>query len=942
MTARTLLLSTASPVCGANREPEAEMNPSHPTPTGLRRRLVGLLGIIAVAMCAASALAQPLDPDAVRAQTSAPKSPYGRFAAKPSGPNPYLSFLPAGANPDYTGWQAWLREEGKAKRMLQAPVDLSKLIGAGESEPNDSLATADAIVGFGSGSGEDPAADVAGTIPAMPAPTVIGPFAEDNGAIPLAITTGVTSGTTVRTSATIGDGPYGATSGDFDFYKVVASAAGDEILIDVDTPQPYCCDLDPFVSIFDAAGNLLAFNDDQPAGGTYDSYLLYGVPAAGTYYVVIGAYLSPFPTNPFNSSTGNGLASTGTYDVAIGLNAIDRDHFAIQLEPGDVVSANLIGSNGVRVALFDPSGTQRIGASSNVNSILPGPFPQGGVAGFTYVAEGPGAWAVRVGSQPGAYTLELRVFRPALEQGVVGHAQKLFVDFDGATLDPAIFGGSPGAAVLSPLSSFLTGWGLAPGDENAVIDGIIAAITENLSIDMRVLALNGDFDTTALPGDFDVVLLNSRDHADPFGDPDVSRLVIGGTIAELGIGTIGISQWIDPGNFSAADTAVVLLDLLSGPASDPNSLNQFALAGGLTKIDLVARGVGNVASHEAGHFFASFHTNQFDAQPNIMDQGGNLPNTVGVGPDLTLGTGDDADVDFGQDQYVPNEGFTGIEDTLNATAFGLSTGTLGVCGDDILSPGEACDEGSANGTTASCCSASCTIASAGTSCGTVAGVCDAQEYCDGASALCPADQQLPDGDGDGACDAIDPCTSSGSQTFVAKPRSTLVVARINTETTPGNDKLSLSAAFTVPPGAPFGGLQLDSTGARIVIEASGGAKPVDVTIPPGAYSDVTKKGWTRASNGRRWTYVDGSATPTGGIQKVTLSDRNGAKTPRLVLVKVTASKGTYAIAPADAPLQAIVTLGGPAEAAQGVCGESAFVAANCAFNGPASQVRCKR
>jgi hypothetical protein len=57
-----------------------------------------------------------------------------------------------------------------------------------------------------------------------------------------------------------------------------------------------------------------------------------------------------------------------------------------------------------------------------------------------------------------------------------------------------------------------------------------------------------------------------------------------------------------------------------------------------------------------------------------MDQGGNLAGTVGVGGDLTLGTIDDVDVDFGDDAYVPNEGFTGVEDTLNAVAFGLSTG----------------------------------------------------------------------------------------------------------------------------------------------------------------------------------------------------------------------------------------------------------------------------
>ncbi|MFV2067240.1 MAG: Ig-like domain-containing protein, partial [Pirellulales bacterium] len=46
------------------------------------------------------------------------------------------------------------------------------------------------------------------------------------------------------------------------------------------------------------------------------------------------------------------------------------------------------------------------------------------------------------------------------------------------------------------------------------------------------------------------------------------------------------------------------------------------------------------------------------------------------GPDRIFGTADDADVDFGDDAFVPNEGFAGIEDTLNAIAFGLSTGTI--------------------------------------------------------------------------------------------------------------------------------------------------------------------------------------------------------------------------------------------------------------------------
>jgi hypothetical protein len=69
-------------------------------------------------------------------------------------------------------------------------------------------------------------------------------------------------------------------------------------------------------------------------------------------------------------------------------------------------------------------------------------------------------------------------------------------------------------------------------------------------------------------------ILNSRDHADPFGQPNVHRVMVGGTIAESGINTIGIAQFIDPGNYSTDDSALVLLDVLSNP-SGAASLNTY-------------------------------------------------------------------------------------------------------------------------------------------------------------------------------------------------------------------------------------------------------------------------------------------------------------------------------------------------------------------------------
>ncbi len=273
---------------------------------------------------------------------------------------------------------------------------------------------------------------------------------------------------------------------------------------------------------------------------------------------------------------------------------------------------------------------------------------------------------MRTGS--GAYTLQLVAARSVLAAGGI---QTLFIDFDGAMIDSGIFGGPPGIRTLSPLSTFLAGWGLGPGDESAVIDSILASVDETITADLAMASNPA----------FGVEILNSRDHADPFGQTNVSRLIVGGTIAEFQISTIGIAQTIDPGNFGTEESAVILLDLLSDAGGGPNSLNQFGVGGGATQIDLVGTGVGNIVVHEAGHYLGSWHTEQFAASsdPSIMDQGGNLPGTVGVGPDNIFGTADDFDVDLSVDEFTAGT-FTGTEHTNEKSAHALTTGSIFIDG----------------------------------------------------------------------------------------------------------------------------------------------------------------------------------------------------------------------------------------------------------------------
>jgi len=110
--------------------------------------------------------------------------------------------------------------------------------------------------------------------------------------------------------------------------------------------------------------------------------------------------------------------------------------------------------------------------------------------------------------------------------------------------------------------------------------------------------------------------------------------------------------------------------VVSGPSNDGASFNAY-IAPSSDRVRFVGTALGNVASHEAGHYLGSFHVDQFNDVLNLMDQGGNFPLLYGVGPDGVGGTADDPDVDFGEDLLNPGEGFTGIENTAARTRWAL-------------------------------------------------------------------------------------------------------------------------------------------------------------------------------------------------------------------------------------------------------------------------------
>lgn len=590
--------------------------------------------------------------------------------AAPAGANPYTSFLPDSSTVDWAYWHQVARARGEARASQQAAAATTPPLVYTEVEPpnvagqNDTQATAELVNGFGTGGRRDnPAAQLVGALAPTSFARIVVPSVEDDGAVPLANVTGLGGGPGATvTNATIGDGPHGSAgsgSGDFDYYKITGARGGELLVADTDTPTS---DLDTIVALLGPSGELIIFNDGD--GESTDSLLSVNIPAPGDYYVLVLGFAN-IPADPFDSGSGNGAQSEGDYTLKLDFDITETDFYSFDLEAGDVLGATVNGAAS-GLELFDPSGQQLMGSHQDATFLYPAntPLPGGGRATLDHVARAPGRYALKLIGGTGPYEVTLQAHRPE-ERQERNEVQTVFIDFDGGLVNTGPLGGN-GVVNMSPLASFLPRWGLTPADEDALIDVILTTIEENLRADLAQRGGNPRFA---------VRIRNSRDHADTFGQPNVSRLVVGGTIDEVGINTIGISQSIDPGNFGHEDTALILLDLVSEPAA---GFGDFSFNSYITpasdRIAFIGHALGNLASHEGGHFLGSWHVDPFDASANLMDRGGNFPDIYGVGADGVGGTADDTDVDFGDDVFSPFEGFTGTEETLIRTAFGLSKG----------------------------------------------------------------------------------------------------------------------------------------------------------------------------------------------------------------------------------------------------------------------------
>jgi len=518
------------------------------------------------------------------------------------------------------------------------------------------------------------------TRPTHSAPTCFS--VETDGSIPLATRVPFAGETMQNCAGTLGDGTYGRTTGDVDVYLLSALLNEQPIRI------AFRDNADPFVSVdvvlYDASGAVVGSADGVGAREP----VMFTTTDAGDYWVALSAAGGRL-SDPFDATSGGGVGWTGTYTLSFDKEpiggppspSVDRDVYLVDLAIGDAMTVAVVGAgvqDGGFVEIVDPARVGRMGAGYSQAILYPAEslLAQFGNISVDHVAAIAGMHAVVVGGPEGDYEARIRV----AESGIGSSGDKsargeqiIFVDFDGASTEPQRLSpfGPQGTVELSPLSASLAAFGVDENDETVVVDEILATITRTLETELRG-GPNGDRDQSGVDGDFDITILNSRDHSSPWGEPNVSRIIIGGTQAELGIPTVGISESIDPGNLYREETAVVLLDLLSSQDSPATSINRLAVSANVSKPQLVGSTIGLIAAHEAGHYLGSWHTDGSNDIASVMDTGGDLRNSVGAGPDLIVGTADDQRVSFVEDAFSRAEDFTGRQDTRSRTAHGLA------------------------------------------------------------------------------------------------------------------------------------------------------------------------------------------------------------------------------------------------------------------------------
>ena len=360
----------------------------------------------------------------------------------------------------------------------------------------------------------------------------------------------------------------------------------------------------------------------------------------------------------------------------------DLDTYAFDLRAGDILDIAVLGAGGSFTVLFE-DGQFWFGIDDSQAALANGytggsPLQVTGNATYAQVVPEDGRYFLTIPpiSTAGQYTVGLRAYRPVVESLPIGTQQIIFLDFDGAIVPQTVLDDGTGVPQtnifrIPSLQDSLPLLGLDDVTPDGVDDLIDQTIEEvERQFDFLGIAGNaGDYDRTGVPGDFGITILNSRDHVDPGPNALVTRVLIGGTIANIGLpaGVLGVSTTLDVGNFSMDDVVFVALDAITAVAQSTPIANSSSV------VDASADVMAFIITHEIGHSLGMRHTEDGNNVDSIADPIIFSP----VGNDGIFGTLDDLEANFVDDQFRALEGIFGTYFVVDGLANTLVTGTSG-------------------------------------------------------------------------------------------------------------------------------------------------------------------------------------------------------------------------------------------------------------------------
>ncbi|MFG0262091.1 MAG: adhesin, partial [Novipirellula sp. JB048] len=386
----------------------------------------------------------------------------------------------------------------------------------------------------------------------------------------------------------------------------------------------------------------------------------------------------------------NTIDLTGNTNVQImpqtGLIQTDLDFYAVDLKAGDIFDIAVTGSVN-NITVYDENG--RLWFNTDVNNgefgyTLNSPLQTFGNAAAAQVVPEDGRYyfIAAPSDSPGPYTYGLRTYRPVTESLAVGQKQILYVDFDGGFYAADQFNRSLPTGGIINIPSLQDSLALLNIDDLDVAstNRLIRQVMQEVQTHFQSIAnngSNGDFAATGIAGQYGIEIRNSLDHPDPgFNNPLVTRVIVGGTNADLGPiggGLLGVAPSGDIGNFNLNEIVLAPLDLVLAYST------QFPLSSNASVLDAIARTIAVTVSHEAAHSFGIEHTEGNNNVGSLIDgTGPRVPEfDLGVGPDQIFGTPDDTAIEFVVDRFSSAENYQGTQYVPQSLSWVLSTGQRG-------------------------------------------------------------------------------------------------------------------------------------------------------------------------------------------------------------------------------------------------------------------------